>query len=252
MRFLISELPFALTGKQKVVLFQILKDMEGDFAMNRLLQGDVGTGKTAVALLASLHAMLGSPIQTAFMVPTEILAEQHFRNLAPAFEKHGMLAACLVGSMTRREKEEVKTGLANGSIRFVVGTHALISEDVIFHNLGFVVIDEQHRFGVEQRKILEQNVRYSYRVPHTIQSVLSDENSDSSVNSLPPAERLSPHVLYMTATPIPRTLAITLHGDQDVSILDEYPAGRLPILTKVVRENARHEAYNFIDAEIRS
>lgn len=222
----LAALPFELTGKQKISLFQILKDMERPYAMSRLLQGDVGTGKTAVAFVAALHSFFQTGTQTAFMVPTEILARQHFASFEKTFASFGMRSDLLVGSLTKKQKEEAKARIKTGETDLVIGTHALIEDDVRFKNLGFVIVDEQHRFGVEQRAALETYFSLSGGI--------------------------YPHRLNMTATPIPRTLALTLYGDQDLSVIDEYPAGRKPIVTAVVAEHRREEAYRAVAEEIRS
>jgi ATP-dependent DNA helicase RecG len=224
MKGLIAELPYELTGKQKIVLFQILRDMERPHSMTRLLQGDVGTGKTIVAFLAAIHAILEAGIQVAVMAPTEILARQHFDGWNGQFGHLGISAELLVGSVTAKRKKEIKERLKSGEIQLIIGTHALVEEDVHFAKLGFVVVDEQHRFGVSQRRSLE------------------------TYFSL--AGQIFPHVLNMTATPIPRTLALTLYGDQDLSILNEYPASRKPIHTAVVREDGREQVYRMIENEI--
>lgn len=230
---IISKLPFPLTNGQKVVLFQILKDMERSFAMQRLLQGDVGTGKTIVVMVAAIHAILESqkqegrnPIQVAILAPTEILARQHFASSMNLLANFGITSDFLVGGLTPKQKTDVKFRLKNGDLSVVIGTHALLEDDVHFHNLGFTIIDEQHRFGVEQRRALEQ---YSSHVTGGL-----------------------PHVLNMTATPIPRTLSLTIYGDQDISVLSEYPVGRKPIHTKVLSEDERNEAYNFIASEVQA
>ncbi len=227
---LIWDLPFELTDKQKIVLFQILKDMEAHHAMARLLEWDVGTGKTVVALLASIHAILKTreawnSIQVAIMAPTEILARQHFESSFDMLLKYGISSHLLVWSTTKKQKDIVKTDLKNGHIDIVFWTHALVQEDVIFHNLWFVIIDEQHRFWVRQRDVLESGLgNRSWLIPHS---------------------------LNMTATPIPRTLALTLYGDQDLSIINEYPKGRKQIFTKVVKnETERHQVELFIRAEL--
>ncbi|GAB0174167.1 MAG: ATP-dependent DNA helicase RecG [Candidatus Altimarinota bacterium] len=224
MKTLIEGLPFPLTNKQKIVLFQILKDMEKPHAMARLLQGDVGTGKTIVALLAAIHIIKTKAIQVAIMAPTEILARQHFSGNEAWLIELGIQSDLLVGSLTPRMKEDARERLKNGQTDIIFGTHALIQDTVGFANLGFVVVDEQHRFGVEQRKTLEEYCSRSKIVPHR---------------------------LNMSATPIPRTLALTIYGDQDVSVLDEYPAGRKPIHTRVIREDQRVEVYRFIEEEVR-
>jgi ATP-dependent DNA helicase RecG len=224
MKTLIEWLPFPLTNKQKIVLFQILKDMEKPHAMARLLQGDVGTGKTVVALLAAIHIIKKQNIQVAIMAPTEILARQHFSGSEAWLMELGIRSDLLVGSLTPRMKEDARERLKSGETDIVFGTHALIQDTVGFANLGFVVVDEQHRFGVEQRKALEEYCSRSKIVPHR---------------------------LNMSATPIPRTLALTIYGDQDVSVLDEYPAGRKSIHTRVIREDQRIEVYRFIEEEVR-
>ena len=222
---ILANIPYTLTDKQRIVLFQILKDMEADTAMNRLLEGDVGTGKTVVAAIAMLHMLLLNPeSQCAFLAPTEILVQQHVKSLGKLFESLGIDLHLMTGSIKESEKRRIKDALATGQIRAIIGTHALLESDVKWKHLALVVIDEQHRFWVEQRKVLE---RYGN------------------------AESIFPHILHMTATPIPRTLALTLFWDQDISLLDEYPKGRIPIHTRVVKENKRQEAYRFIDGELK-
>lgn len=224
MKTLIEWLPFPLTNKQKIVLFQILKDMEKPHAMARLLQWDVGTGKTVVALLAAIHIIKKEWIQVAIMAPTEILARQHFSGSEAWLMELGIRSDLLVGSLTPRMKEDARERLKNGQTDIIFWTHALIQDTVGFANLWFVVVDEQHRFGVEQRKALEEYCSRS---------------------------KIIPHRLNMSATPIPRTLALTIYGDQDVSVLDEYPAGRKSIHTRVIREDQRVEVYRFIEEEVR-
>lgn len=233
MKSLIASLPFPLTNKQRIVLFQILKDMERPHAMARMLQWDVWTGKTVVALLSSVHAILLSRkqntewngIQVAIMAPTEILARQHFSGQEDWLIKWWIQSDLLVGSLTPRLKEDARSRLASGQTDIIFGTHALIQDSVSFSRLGFVVVDEQHRFWVEQRKTLEDYCSHSVIVPHR---------------------------LNMSATPIPRSLALTLYGDQDISVLDEYPAGRKPIHTRVVKEERRVEVYRWVDEEVKS
>ncbi|MBY0087298.1 ATP-dependent DNA helicase RecG [Brevibacillus brevis] len=198
-REFVKGLPFPLTDAQKRVVKEILDDMRAPHAMNRLLQGDVGSGKTVVAAIA-LIAAVKAGYQGALMVPTEILAEQHVQSLTKLLSDYGIQVALLSGSLTVKRRREVIGSLQMGLIDVVVGTHALIQEDVFFSRLGLVITDEQHRFGVEQRRILRN-------------------------------KGLSPDVLFMTATPIPRTLAITAFGDMDVSTIDQMPAGRKPIET---------------------
>lgn len=212
-------LPFKPTSAQKRVLKEIVTDLASNKPMNRLLQGDVGAGKTIVAAQAIVVA-IENGYQTALMVPTEILAEQHTRNLKKLFAKTNYQVELLTGSLTAKEKRAVKKAISEHEIQLVVGTHAIIQDDVIFANLGLVVIDEQHRFGVMQRAEL---IRRGYR----------------------------PDVLVMTATPIPRSLAMTVYGDLDVSIIDELPPGRTPIDTRVRGESARNQIYNFIAEEVK-
>ncbi|MBI4854356.1 MAG: ATP-dependent DNA helicase RecG [Acidobacteria bacterium] len=212
-------LPFKPTNAQKRVLKEIVEDLTSNRPMNRLLQGDVGAGKTIVAAQAIVVA-IENGYQTALMVPTEILAEQHTRNLRKLFAKTNYRVELLTGSLTAREKRAIKADIKANSIQLVVGTHAIIQDDVEFHKLGLVVIDEQHRFGVMQRAEL---IRRGYR----------------------------PDVLVMTATPIPRSLAMTVYGDLDVSIIDELPPGRTPIETRVRGESSRPKIYQFIAEEVR-
>jgi ATP-dependent DNA helicase RecG len=213
-----SILPFTLTGAQERVVERIFADMQSDSPMNRLVQGDVGSGKTIVALLAMLAAMENG-YQTALMAPTEILAEQHARNFKRMLEPTGFRTDLLIGSLRVREKRAVQEGLANGEIHAIIGTHAIIQDAVEFEKLGLAVIDEQHRFGVLQRAELR-------------------------------ARGYNPDILVMTATPIPRSLAMTVYGDLDVSVIDELPPGRTPIKTVVVGEDQRSGVYKGIDREI--
>ena len=199
----ISEtLDFELTNAQKNVIQDVHLDMKNNHPMNRLIQGDVGCGKTIVAVLISLIAV-GNNVQVAIMAPTEILARQHFQSFKEQLDKVNIPCALLLGKMKKKDRSPIISGLKNGNIPIVIGTHALIQEDVGFHNLGLVVIDEQHRFGVNQRSSLL-------------------EKGDN------------PHSMAMTATPIPRTLAITYHGDMDISVIDELPSMRIPVTTKVI------------------
>ena len=186
--------------------------------MNRLVQGDVGSGKTVVAEIA-LYKAVRSGFQGAMMAPTELLAKQHFAGLSKNFAAHGIKVGMLTGSMTAREKREVLEALSTGEIQILVGTHAIIQPDVSFKNLGLVITDEQHRFGVKQR------------------NALSEKGNN-------------PHVLVMTATPIPRTLAVILYGDLDVSAIDELPPGRQRIITRAVDETRRHTCYDFVEKEL--
>lgn len=214
-------LPFPLTGAQKRVITEIRNDMKSGQQMNRLLQGDVGSGKTMVAVLTALIA-IGNGYQACIMAPTEVLAQQHFKNIQKFLAPTGVKSALLTGSTKTTERREVHAGLEDGSIGIIVGTHALIEDNVIFRNLGLAIIDEQHRFGVEQRSKLWRK---------------------TSCGALP-------HVLVMTATPIPRTLAMTLYGDLDVSVIDELPPGRKPVKTMHITEGKRPELYQFMRNEI--
>ncbi len=215
----ISSLPFELTSAQRRVLKEILNDMAKPEPMNRLIQGDVGSGKTVVAVAASLVAV-DNGYQVAFMAPTEILAEQHYRNIREMTKGLSVNVALLTSSTPRGEKEIILRGLLSGAVNIVVGTHALIQERVNFKALGLAVIDEQHRFGVMQRKALREK----------------GENCD---------------LLVMTATPIPRTLALTVYGDLDVSVIDELPKGRKPVITRVITPKDREKAYAFIESQLR-
>jgi len=213
-----SSLPFELTDAQKRVVNEILTDMRRGICMNRLLQGDVGSGKTVVAAIA-LYGAVKVGHQGALMVPTEILAEQHARSLQKLYDGHGIEVGLLTGSLTERKRRDVLAALQMGLIDVVVGTHALIQDDVYFRSLGLVVTDEQHRFGVNQRSVLRR-------------------------------KGLNPDVLTMTATPIPRTLAITAFGDMDVSTLREKPHGRKSIKTYFVKHNMLDRVLSFIRKEV--
>ncbi len=211
-------LPFKLTGDQKTVIAEIVEDMKRPQPMNRLLQGDVGSGKTIVALMAAVVAMENG-LQVAFMAPTEILADQHFFTIRRLLEASRFRVALLTGATPARKRREMQAELAGGSIHLVVGTHALVEDPVGFHELGLVIIDEQHRFGVLQRAALR-------------------------------AKGLHPDVLVMTATPIPRTLALTTYGDLDVSVMREMPPGRRPVRTIAKPESRREQIYDFIRGQI--
>jgi len=211
-------LPFQLTEGQEKALAEITADLIQPHPMNRLVQGDVGCGKTLVALI-SAALVIENGYQAALMVPTEILAEQHFQNARRIFEKLDVKVGFLTGSQTGKEQKQVKEALKNGEIQLVVGTHALIQEDVEFHRLALVVVDEQHRFGVKQRAELKK-------------------------------KGFSPHFLVMTATPIPRSLAMTAYGDLDVSVIRQMPKGRQPILTRLTYESKRDLVYTFIREQL--
>ncbi|MDE0472618.1 MAG: ATP-dependent DNA helicase RecG [Ekhidna sp.] len=219
-KFYEKHLPFELTKAQKRVVKEIYADFRSGHQMNRLVQGDVGSGKTMVAFLAMLIA-IGSGYQCAFMAPTEILAEQHFKELRIQARLIGIHIARLTGSTPKSERKIIHEGLMSGVISMLVGTHALLEDKVKFKNLGLAVIDEQHRFGVAQRAKLWTKTKDFY-----------------------------PHVLVMTATPIPRTLAMTLYGDLDISIIDELPKGRKPIKTIHYREKRRLAMFGFLEREI--
>jgi len=215
----VKQLPFDLTSAQRIAAWDIIKDLEKLTPMNRLLQGDVGSGKTVVAgLVACQVAQAG--FQTAIMAPTEILASQHAETLNKLLEPFAIKVGLLTGSVKGKARQTLLNQIENGKVRVIVGTHALIQETVKFNKLGFVVIDEQHRFGVEQRQQLLKKSDFM------------------------------PHMLAMTATPIPRSLALTVYGELDVSVLNELPKGRKPIMTKIWSPNSRAQLYEKVDAEI--
>ena len=216
-----AALPYALTGAQKRVIKEIRADLASGRQMNRLLQGDVGSGKTMVAVLSALIAV-GNGFQACLMAPTEVLAQQHYANISRYLAPTDVRCALLTGSTGARERREIHAALEDGSLGILIGTHALIEDDVRFRRLGLAVIDEQHRFGVDQRSKLWQKG----------------------------PEGMRPHVLVMTATPIPRTLAMTLYGDLDVSVIDEMPPGRKPVRTLQIGQGKRYELYNFMKKEI--
>ena len=220
-RFYSEVLPFSLTEAQKQVIREIRDDMRTGRQMNRLLQGDVGSGKTIVALMSALIAA-DNGFQTCIMAPTEILATQHYESLSAMCDKIGVKIELLTGSTKKSKREEIANGLLDGSIHILVGTHAVIEDNVNFRRLGLVVIDEQHRFGVAQRaKLWNKNVN-------------------------------PPHVLVMTATPIPRTLAMTVYGDLDVSAITQLPPGRKPVATLLKYENSRTSVNQIIRKELQS
>jgi len=216
----IRQLPFSLTSAQLRVIKEILSDMEQEFSMNRLLQGDVGSGKTVVAAIA-LYANYLNGYQGALMVPTEILAQQHLQSLQQLFSSTPIQLELLTGSLTEKQRQSVLGSLQMGLTDVVIGTHALIQDDVFFKQIGLVITDEQHRFGVEQRSVLRRK-----------------------------SDRLSPDVLYMTATPIPRTLAITAYGDMDVSIIDQYPKGRKTVETHWIKPSQFLKVLSFIEKHL--
>lgn len=217
----VKALPFELTKAQRLAAWEIFQDMEQAHPMNRLLQGDVGSGKTVVAGLAARQAA-SAGFQTAIMAPTEILAQQHAETLDRLLSPHGVRVGLLTGSVKGKAREELYGAIRGGDVDVIVGTHALIQDAVEYHRLGLVVIDEQHRFGVKQRQALLQK-----------------------------SEKM-PHLLAMTATPIPRSLALTVYGELSLSILNELPKGRKPIETKIWSPNSRPQLYDLIEAELKS
>lgn len=208
-------MPFKLTKAQKKVLLDIFNDMVKNRQMNRLVQGDVGSGKTIIAFISAAVAVHNG-YQVVILAPTEVLAEQHYNNAKKFFDNLNINTYLLTGSVTKKNKDIIKNMLSSGDINVIIGTHALIEEDVEFKNLGFIIADEQHRFGVHQRKIL---IDKGYH----------------------------PDILLMTATPIPRTLAMTLYGDLDVSIIDEMPPGRIPCITKAYKASQLTKAFEFVE-----
>ena len=218
---LYESLPFALTGAQKRVIREIFEDMRSGHQMNRLLQGDVGSGKTMVAVLSALLAV-DNGYQACIMAPTEVLAQQHFANISRYLAGTGVSCALLTGSTPQKERRGIHEGLQSGSLGIIVGTHALIEDNVVFKALGLAVIDEQHRFGVDQR------------------AKLWAKGPDG----------MAPHVLVMTATPIPRTLAMTVYGDLDVSVIDELPPGRKPVKTVLISDAKKAAVYKFMAKQI--
>ncbi len=215
-----SSLPFALTLAQKRTLTEISRDIARDFPMHRLVQGDVGSGKTIVALLSCCQ-VIENGFQCAIMAPTEILAEQHYKNAVSLLKPLGINVSLLTGKTRVKQKREILEKLTSGYTSLCIGTHALIQEAVQFKNLAFVIIDEQHRFGVHQRGLLKEKGSH-------------------------------PHFLVMTATPIPRSLAMTLYGDLDVSVIDEMPKGRKPVVTKKTYSNKREQTWGFLENQIRA
>lgn len=215
----IESLPYPLTGAQQRCVEEIERDLESGTAMNRLVQGDVGCGKTAVAEIA-MYKAVKSGYQAVLMAPTEILAAQHFEGISRAFEAHGIRTAFLTGSLKAAQKREVLEQIATGEAQVIIGTHAVIQPDVDFSRLGLVITDEQHRFGVRQRVKLREK----------------GEN---------------PNVLVMTATPIPRTLSVILYGDLDVSVIDELPPGRQQTVTRCLKSEKRGECYDFVEQQLK-
>ncbi|MBR5055298.1 MAG: ATP-dependent DNA helicase RecG [Bacteroidales bacterium] len=251
---LYKKLPFDLTGAQKRVIKEIRADLTSGHQMNRLLQGDVGSGKTMVAVLTCLIAY-GNGFQSCIMAPTEVLSQQHYANVSRYLEGTGVRCALLTGSSTTKERREIHAGLEDGSIGVLIGTHALIEDDVRFRALGLAIIDEQHRFGVDQRSKLWA------KGPILDSGAREPRGRDSDIRAIPlegvqgvktSAGRVCvpPHILVMTATPIPRTLAMTLYGDLDVSVIDELPPGRKPVQTMLIGQGKRRALYKFMRDEI--
>ena len=220
-----QSLPYPLTNAQKRVIKEMREDMRSGKQMNRLLQGDVGSGKTLVAVLLALIAV-DNGYQACIMAPTEVLAQQHLASISKFLKATPATIALLTGSTKAKERKKILGDLADGSLDIIVGTHALIEDRVKFHALGLAIIDEQHRFGVDQR------------------SRLWSKNDEAQVPNL------APHIMVMTATPIPRTLAMTLYGDLDVSVIDEMPPGRTPVVTSHAWESQRHQVFNFMRQQI--
>lgn len=218
LRNFLKNLPFELTNAQVRTLNEILSDIKQSYPMSRLVQGDVGSGKTVVAGAVMINAIKHG-YQTALMAPTEILARQHYQTLFKLFSPFGINIQFIAGSTVQSQKDQIANDLKTGTVDAVVGTHALIQENIGFKNLGLAVIDEQHRFGVKQRDILKSNG--------------------------------SPHLLSLSATPIPRTLAMTLYGDQDLSVIDELPKGRQQIITRIVPEKKRLDAYHWVEEQVK-
>jgi ATP-dependent DNA helicase RecG len=214
----IKNLPFELTGAQKRTIDEILEDIEKPYPMHRLLQGDVGSGKTIVAVIAALNTIL-SGYQVVIMAPTEILAKQHYQSFLRFLKEYSLNIQFIAGSTSAKQKQEVIKQMKTGTADIIIGTHALIQDKIGFKKLGLAIIDEQHRFGVKQRGRLKEIGE-------------------------------SPHLLSLSATPIPRTLAITVYGDQDLSIIDEMPAGRQKIITRIVPEEKRQDAYRWIEDQV--
>lgn len=216
----IDSLPYALTNAQRRTVSEIMDDMESSTVMNRLVQGDVGSGKTAVAQIA-MYKAVKSGYQAVLMAPTEILARQHFEDIRKSFEPFGIRCGFLGGRMKAAERKECIKEVQDGSVDVLIGTHAVISDDVVFSRLGLVITDEQHRFGVNQRALLGKKGEH-------------------------------PDRLVMTATPIPRTLAVVIYGDLDISIIDELPKGRKPVATEALDEKERDRAYDYLECELKN
>ena len=251
-----NALPYALTGAQQRVIKEIRADMSGGSQMNRLLQGDVGSGKTMVAVLSCLIA-IGNGYQACIMAPTEVLAQQHFANIQKYLAPTGVKCALLTGSTTKKERRPLLEGLADGSVQLVVGTHALIEDPVRYRALGLAVIDEQHRFGVSQRAALWHKgpARSLDQRNGAWAPVSASEHPAIPLEGVQGVgtiedKNVPPHILVMTATPIPRTLAMTFYGDLDLSVIDEMPPGRKPVQTMLIGQNRLPAMYRFMREEI--
>ncbi|MCO6465074.1 MAG: ATP-dependent DNA helicase RecG [Bradyrhizobiaceae bacterium] len=231
-RHLVESLPFELTGAQRRVIHEIVADMSSGSVMNRLLQGDVGSGKTIVALLCMLN-VIDNGYQAVLMAPTEILAEQHYRGILRMLRDMDVVVCQVVGGQNKRQRSDVAERIASGEAQIIVGTHALFEANIEYNKLGLIVIDEQHRFGVAQRAELMKMGKHSHL--------------QNNQTGQPPPD---PHVLVMSATPIPRTLAMSVYGDLDLSVIDQLPANRKPIVTKVVFESGLPAAYEFIRSQV--
>ena len=248
-----NALPYSLTSAQQRVIKEIRADLTSGHQMNRLLQGDVGSGKTMVAVLSCLMA-IGNGFQTCIMAPTEVLAQQHYANIQKYLKPTSVQCALLTGSTTQKERRAIHAALEDGSLGIIVGTHALLEDNVVFRNLGLAVIDEQHRFGVEQRSKLWSkgplvppgSGAWAPRAQRS--AAIPLEGVQGVKASLD--QNVPPHILVMTATPIPRTLAMTLYGDLDVSVIDEMPPGRKPVQTMCIGQNRRAAMYKFMREEI--
>jgi len=221
----VKNLPFKLTNDQRIAAWEIFQDISKKQPMNRLLNGDVGSGKTIIALMTGLE-IAKNGYQVAFMAPTEILAKQHFETFNKLLKKYKLKITLLIGST--KNKTQIKKQIAQGKIDIIIGTHALIQEGLFFKNLALAIIDEQHRFGVAQRAALQKRI---YQIEDGLPTI--------------------PHLLSMTATPIPRTLTLTIYGDLDISLIKELPKGRKKIITKLFTPNNRQKAYDFIREQIK-
>jgi ATP-dependent DNA helicase RecG len=254
---LLAAIPFSLTAAQRRVCDEIARDIGKPVPMHRLLQGDVGSGKTVVAALAAAVCM-GAGFQCALMAPTEILAEQHFRKLIGWLEPLGIQVAWLTGSQKTKERREMLALIASGAAGLVVGTHAVIQDKVQFHNLALAIIDEQHRFGVKQRLALREKMNMPVQPVQNAflqgkQPIVQVSIAQAAIKNIADTTEpitLEPHLLMMTATPIPRTLAMSYYADLEVSTIDELPPGRTPIVTKVISDARRDEVVQRIRAQI--